>query len=128
MWLSEQVMRRHMEPDPATLGTVSIGGEDGAVVTDGEKRAAKVISPGGYCWLPGAADEVLVVKGNELYVAGKRQQCPRALEPGEVLIYAGGSEILIRRSGVEITGELRIAGDVHISGDLYVNGIKMEVP
>ena len=37
MRLSEQMMRRRAEPDPATLGTVSIGGEDGAVVTDGEK-------------------------------------------------------------------------------------------
>ena len=134
MWLSEQVMRRRAEPDPATLGTVSIGGEDGAVVTDGEKRAVKVISPGGYCWQPDAADEVLVVKGNELYVPGKLQKSPHALAPGEVLIYAGGSEILLTRSGVEITGKLQIAGnvqitgDVHIAGDLYVNGMKMEVP
>ena len=66
MWLSEQMMRRRAEPDPATLGTVSIGGEDGAVVTDGEKRAAKVISPGGYCWQPDAADEVLAVSYTHL--------------------------------------------------------------
>ena len=122
MWLSEQMMRRRAEPDPATLGTVSIGGEDGAVVTDGEKRAAKVISPGGYCWQPDAAEEVLVVKGNELYVPGKLQKSPRALAPGEVLIYAGSSEIFVSRTGVEI------AGDVRITGDLYVNGTKMEVP
>ena len=126
MWLSEQVMRRHTEPDPATLGTVSIGGED--VVTDGEKRAAKVISPGGYCWQPDAAEEVLVVKGNELYVPGKLQKSPRALAPGEVLIYAGSSEIFVSRTGVEITGKVQIAGDVRITGDLYVNGTKMEVP
>ena len=128
MWLSEQVMRRRAEPDPATLGTVSIGGEDGAVVTDGEKRAAKVISPGGYCWQPDAAEEVLVVKGNELYVPGKLQISPRALAPGEVLIYAGSSEIFVSRTGVEITGKVQIAGDVRITGDLYVNGTKMEVP
>ena len=118
------MLRRRAEPDPATLGTVSIGGEDGAVVTAGENRAAKVISPGGYCWQPDAA----VVKGNELYVPGKLQKSPHALAPGEVLIYAGGSEILLTRSGVEITGKLQIAGDVHITGDLYVNGMKMEVP
>ena len=128
MWLSEQVMRRRAEPDPATLGTVSIGGEDGAVVTDGEKRAVKVISPGGYCWQPDAAEEVLVVKGNELYVPGKLQKSPRALAPGEVLIYAGSSEIFVSRTGVEITGKVQIAGDVRITGDLYVNGTKMEVP
>lgn len=128
MWLSEQMMRRHAEPDPATLGTVSIGGEDGAVVTDGEKRAAKIISPGGYCWQPDAADEVLVVKGNELYVPGRLQQCPRALGPGEVLIYAGQSQILVKSGGVEITGKVQITGEARISGDLYVQGVKMEVP
>ena len=37
-------------------------------------------------------DEVLVVKGNELYVPGKLQKSPHALAPGEVLIYAGGSK------------------------------------
>ncbi len=128
MWLSEQMMRRHTEPDPATLGTVSIGGEDGAVVTDGEKRAAKIISPGGYCWQPDAADEVLVVKANELYVPGRLQKSPRALGPGEVLIYAGQSEIWIKSSGVQITGKVEINGETRISGDLYVRGVKMEVP
>ena len=128
MWLSEQVMRRRAEPDPATLGTVSIGGEDGAVVTDGEKRAAQGISPGGSCWQPDAAEGVLGVTGNELYVPGKLQKSPRALAPGEVLIYAGSSEIFVSRTGVEITGKVQIAGDVRITGDLYVNGTKMEVP
>lgn len=122
MWLSEQMMRRRAEPDAATLGTVSIAGEDGAVVTDGEKRRAKIISPGGYCWQPETTDEVLVVKSNELYLPGRLQHSPRALMPGEVLIYAGSSEILIRKTGVEIRG------DVHIQGDVYVNGTKMEVP
>lgn len=128
MWLSEQVMRRHVEPDPATIGTVSIGGEDGAVVTDGEKRKSKVISPGGYCWQPDAKDEVLVVKGNELYVQGMLQKCPVALAPGEVLIYAGSTQILVKASGVEITGNVKIEGEARVAGDLYVRGQKMEVP
>lgn len=70
MWLSKRVMADRDAEDPATLGTVSIGGKNPAVVTDAEKRQAKVISPGGYCWNPAATDCVLVVKGNELYVAG----------------------------------------------------------
>ena len=69
-----------------------------------------------------------MVKGNELYVPGMLQRCPRALAPGEVLIYAGSSEILVTRAGVEITGKLQVAGDVYIEGELYVNGMKMEVP
>lgn len=128
MWLSEQVMRRHVEPDPATIGTVSIGGENGAVVTDGEKREAKVISPGGYCWQPESMDEVLVVKGNELYLQGILQKSPVKLDPGEILIYAGGSRIWVKRDKIEITGEVKITGDLHVAGDLYVTGQKMEVP
>ena len=49
MWLSRRVMTDPDPEDPATLGTVSIGGQVPAVVTDAEKRRAKVISPGGYC-------------------------------------------------------------------------------
>ena len=62
MWLSKRVMADRDAEDPATLGTVSIGGKNPAVVTDAEKRQAKVISPGGYCWNPAATDCVLVVK------------------------------------------------------------------
>lgn len=54
MWLSKRVMADRDAEDPATLGTVSIGGKNPAVVTDAEKRQAKVISPGGYCWNPAA--------------------------------------------------------------------------
>ena len=61
MWLSKRVMADRDAEDPATLGTVSIGGKNPAVVTDAEKRQAKVISPGGYCWNPAATDCVLVV-------------------------------------------------------------------
>ena len=73
MWLSKRIVQETPEFEPATLGTVSIGGEDAAVVTDGEKRNARVISPGGYCWQPSASDSVLVIKGNELYVPGVLQ-------------------------------------------------------
>ena len=87
MWLSKRIVQETPEFEPATLGTVSIGGEDAAVVTDGEKRNARVISPGGYCWQPSASDSVLVIKGNELYVPGVLQS-GGALQPGEVLIYS----------------------------------------
>ena len=123
MWLSKRVMMPNGQEDPATLGTVSIGGQEPAVVTDAEKRRAKVISPGGYCWNPAAADCVLVVKGNELYMAGMPQGGTMGLQPGEVMIYSKGAWIMIGNDG-----KVRLTGDVFVEGDLYVNGQKMEVP
>ena len=116
MWLSKRIVQETPEFEPATLGTVSIGGEDAAVVTDGEKRNARVISPGGYCWQPSASDSVHVIKGNELYVPGVLQS-GGALQPGEVLIYSGGASIRLRNSG-----EIELNGRVEISGDAFVNG------
>ena len=115
-----------MEPgteDPATLGTVSIGGTSPAVITDAEKRKAKVISPGGYCWNPAATDCVLVVKGNELYIAGMPQNGTMGLSPGEVMIYAKGASVKVSNDG-----KIYLNGDVYVGGDLYVGGQKMEVP
>ena len=123
MWLSRRVMMEPGTEDPATLGTVSIGGTSPAVVTDAEKRKAKVISPGGYCWNPAAADCVLVVKGNELYVAGMPQNGTMGLSPGEVMIYARGASVKVSNDG-----KIYLNGDVHVGGDLYVGGQKMEVP
>ena len=123
MWLSRRVMTENSPEDPATLGTVTIGGKEPAVVTDTEKRQAKVISPGGYCWNPGATDCVLVVKGNELYVAGMPQGGTRGLQPGEVMLYAKGASVKVGNDG-----RISLTGDVYVEGDLYVNGQKMEVP
>ena len=83
MWLSKRIVQQTPEIEPATLGTVTIGGADGAVVTDAEKRSAKVIAPGGYAWQPAADDSVLVVRGNELYVTGKLAEAG-GMKPGEV--------------------------------------------
>lgn len=122
MWLSKRIMQESPEADAATLGTVSIGGDDAAVVTDREKRRAKIISPGGYCWQPNVKDDVLVVKGNELYLAGMLQKSGQ-VEKGEILIYSESASIRLKNDG-----KIEIDGDVHISGDLYVNDQKMEVP
>lgn len=94
-----------------------------AVVTDAEKRRAKVISPGGYCWNPAATDCVLVVKGNELYLAGMPQDGTKGLQPGEVMLFSRGASVKVMNDG-----EIHLAGDVYVEGDLYVNGQKMEVP
>ncbi len=120
MWLSKKMARGAREEDAATLGTVSIGGHDAAVITDGEKRNAKLITPGGYCWQPDAADNVLVIKGNELYVPGVLSEDVRAVKPGEILIFSKGASILLENSG-----SIRISGRVRIEGELLVNGKKV---
>ena len=116
MWLSKKVVREQAEYDAATLGTVSIGGSDAAVVTDGEKRNARLITPGGYCWQPSADDSVLVIKGNELYVPGVLQQAEE-LEPGEILIFSNEASVRLKNNG-----KIEIDGKVYVTGNLFVNG------
>ena len=113
MWLSKRVMADRDAENPATLGTVSIGGKNPAVVTDAEKRQAKVISPGGYCWNPAATDCVLVVKGNELYVAGMPQEGTKGLRAGEVMLFSEGASVKVNMKSVFpwfILGFLALSG------------------
>ena len=115
MWLSRKIVQHTPENEAATLGTVSIGGADAAVVTDGEKRNARVISPGGYLWQPDTSDSVLVIRGNELYVPGVLQS-GGALAPGEVMLYSGGASIHLRNDGtIEITGRVEITGEAFVN-------------
>lgn len=123
MWLSKRVMREENPEDAAAIGTVTIGGDEPAVLTDAEKRRAKIVSPGGYCWNPAATDCALVFRGNELYLAGMPQEGTQGLQPGEVLVFSKGAQIRVGNDGT-----IRLSGDVFIEGNLYVNGQKMEVP
>ena len=123
MWLSKRIMQERPEPDSATLGTVSIGGEEAAVVTDTEKRQAKLITPGGYCWKPSAADSVLIVKGNELYLTGALLKGAEELAEGEVRIYSRGASVTIQNDGrIAVSGNVELAGSVEIMGDVTVRG------
>ena len=61
----------------------------------------------------------LVIKGNELYVPGVLQDGGRAA-PGEVVIYAGASEVRLKSGGT-----IEIRGRVEITGEAYVNGRKV---
>ncbi len=120
MWLSKRIVQQAPEDEAATLGTVSIGGADAAVITDGEKRNARLISPGGYCWQPGASDSVLVIKGNELYVPGALQSGGE-ISPGEVMIYSRGASIRLQNDGT-----IAIQGRVEITGEAFVNGRRVK--
>ena len=124
MWLSKQVALRRGAAEEPAAATVSVGGEAPAVVTDGERRQARLFSPGGYCWRPGGGDTVLVVGGGEPCVAGREQQCPVALAPGEVYIYSGGAAIHLKDTGeIVLHGRLVVEGGAAVTGGLTVDGL-----
>lgn len=126
MWLSKQVAARSTAPEDAAAATVSIGGENPAVITDAERRQARLFSPGGYCWRPVGGDTVLVVGGGEPYVAGREQQCPVELLPGEVYLYSAGASVWLKNSGdVIISGKLIVKDGVQVSGGLTVDGVSV---
>ncbi len=99
----------------ALTGPVTLPGETAGAWLEGERRSLTVYAPGGYHWVPGLGDEVLVLK------AGESGENPCAvgvssggqgLFPGEVLISAGQASI-----------KLGLDGKVAITGGLTVNGI-----
>lgn len=123
MWLSKQVAARMPALDEGAAATVSVGGEHPAVVTDGERRQARLFSPGGYCWRPGSGDTVLVVGGGEPCVGGCEQTCPVKLAAGEVYVYSNGASIYLKNDGdVLISGRLRLEGALEITGGATIDG------
>lgn len=116
MWLSKRMGPMEWQREAADAGTVSIGGEDAAVVTDAERREAKVVSPGGYVWQPGAGQSVLVLKSGDTYIPGTVLR-GAAIAPGEVRIFSNGSSVTLRNNG-----KIEINGEVYITGKLFVNG------
>jgi phage gp45-like len=122
MWLSERAAFSAKEEDEAaSLGTVTIGGASAAVSTDGEKRAVRAMSVGGYTWLPRTGQNVAVLEcGSEGSVIAGVVQADTAsgLSAGEVSIAsAGGAKITLKNDG-----SILIEGRVNIVGALTVNG------
>ena len=117
MWLSRRITHPETEPETAALGTISMGGSRAAVVTDGEKRDVRIISPGGYCWQPGAGERVLVLKASQTYIPGALQTAQAELAPGEVMVYSNAARIVLRNNG-----DMELKGKVRITGRLFVNG------
>lgn len=120
MWLSE---RKQSGGTDADLGITSIAGEQVGVLTRGEVRALPLYGPGGYYWIPGDGESVLVIKGGpggeEQCVSGKLQPpAPTELEPGEVCICSGGASVLLKKDG-----SIRLRGIVQVEGTLSVNGM-----
>jgi len=122
MWLAEQSKRPPVTAD-TDLGLTSIAGEKAGVVTRGEMRKLPVFGPGGYVWLPGDGDTVLVIKGGpggeEQCVAGTKQaEAPDGMKPGEVYLHAGDSSIWLHSDG-----RIDLSGNVNVKGVLRINGI-----
>ena len=117
MWLSKRITHPETEPETAALGTISMGGSRAAVVTDGEKRDVRIISPGGYCWQPGAGESVLVLKASQTYIPGALQTAQAELAPGEVMVFSNTARLVLRNNG-----DIEVKGRVRITGRLFVNG------
>ena len=117
MWLSRRITHPEQETEAAALGTISMGGSGAAVVTDGEKRDVHIISPGGYCWQPGAGESVMVLKASQTYVPGALQTAQAELAPGEVMVFSNAARIVLRNNG-----DVEQKGKVRITGRLFVNG------
>ena len=127
MWLSKRI-RMNPKTAEADLGVTSITGSSVGVVTRGEERSLPVFAPGGYCWIPGNGDTVLVIRGGtggeERCVSGAQQKnALSGMLPGEVFIYSnGGASAYFRNDGT-----LVLNGAVSINGSLTINGLTCNV-
>ena len=111
MWLSQNLVRGTSAQEKLQPGVVTVGGASPAVLTDGEKRNLKILSPGGYFWHPDTGDDVLVLKNGE--IIAKPCECAE-LKPGEVCIKsAGGAEIRLSNDG-----NIYIKGNVIKEGEM----------
>ena len=114
MWLSKQIAHGAEAALPVAEGTVTVGGQAPAVLTDGEERDVCILSPGGYYWRPAVGSEVLLSRNGKPAVLGRLQE-PCTLLPGEVRISTGKAAI-----------RLLPDGSVHFTGEIYLNGEKWE--
>ena len=116
MWTSDRGRKCPVEEAAADLGQVTVSEEEIGVYLEGERRGARVYSPGGYHWRPALKEQVLVLK------AGSEREEPcilaveqeEKLEPGEVSISSAGRD----QAQLRLTnrGELALEGDVTVNG------------
>lgn len=121
MWLADRDRGRSSEA--ASIGRVTIGGGNTAVVTDRERRGSVFFAPGGYYWMPSVGDSMVVIKSedNEVCCFDREvREMPEGMSEGDVLITSGSAEIHIKKSG-----QIVIKGDVTVEGRLSVNGTEI---
>lgn len=118
MWLAKQRMGEIRQEALSEEGNVTASSMPTSVYLEGERRNVPVFSPGGYCWRPENGQAVLVLKaggeGEQPCVVGCRTE-DRGLQPGEVSIYAGQSEMRLKKTG-----------EVALTGEITVNGVRLE--
>lgn len=124
MWLSEKLTRGRQK-EAAEYGTVTIGGENAAVLMSGEARNLETICPNGLSWLPEMRRQVVVVHtaDGERLIVGMLGGSDGDLEGGEVRLYSQKASLTLKNNGdLLIKGESYIDGNVYINGRLFVNG------
>lgn len=113
MWLSEKMAEAPAVRETGGVGTVSVSGEEPAVVTDGELRRTRVCAPGGYFWRPAVGQQVTLLRGEEDCILGVLQEDSPA--PGEIVISNG-------QASIRLTAD----GKIELSGEIYCNGERLE--
>ena len=119
MWLSKQNTDTNQEMT-ASIGNVTISGDDIGVYTDMEHRGVTTFSPGGYFWRPRVGQNMLVIKCDEgNCISGtEMKNIPASMAVGEVYIKSeSGASIWLKNNG-----DIAISGNVNIEGSLSVNG------
>ncbi|HHU21914.1 MAG TPA: hypothetical protein GXZ52_00615 [Clostridiales bacterium] len=128
MWLSERAAKSgERQSAGADIGAVTIGGDNLAVLTEGELRELALVSPGGYIWRPQAGDSVLVLKsgdGESLAIGAVTGQSPPGMENGEVYIMSkAGTGLRLKNNGkIELLGDLEMGGEININGNVNITG------
>ena len=120
MWLSKQLSGSAAEQTVAEFGSVTMEGNNTAVVTEGEKRGVSTVFPGGYAYRVQTGETVAILHcGNTDLIQGTiLDRVPDELEPGEVKITAaGGAAILLKNDG-----NILLQGNVTVSGTLTTEG------
>lgn len=111
MWISQQFGRAPQEEAAAELGSVTLSGAEGAVLTQGERRGLPLIGPAGLYWRPEVGARAAVLGGGVQGIVGCVQSPPPELEPGELLLQCGGGSIRLKRDGtVALTGTVTVNG------------------
>jgi len=119
MWISEQTAAKRISASGTKIGRVTIGGEQAAVLAEGESRKIRSVAPAGFLWKPRTGTEVLVLETEEgeRFILG--EVVPAAgFQNGEILLKCGETMLKIGSGAVEITGRLLLNGaEVQVGGE-----------
>ena len=125
MWLSGQ-HKRPADRGEGQTGTVTVGGDETAVMLDSERRGLEVYAPAGYRWTPEVDQRVLVIQGQGEIpcIVGVRQDSAR---PGSVEVCADAVDVSGQDVSVRAEESAVVAGkSVDLQGQVLINGVPLE--